>query len=462
MSPRDLTSPTSSIAGAAPSSGRQDVSKTSDYEFASDVDEALHRGARLSTHLLLFAIIGLFAAAIAWASWASIEEVTRGDGRVIPSSQMQIVQSPDPGIVEEILIRQGDRVETGQVLVRIDDTSFSSTLGELTAPQISLRAQIARMRAEVAGDDAIAFGEDLLRDYADVAENERVLFTTRRDQLNSQLSNLRSQADQAEQSLAGLEAHENQLETSLSIARQELGIRLPLGNIVPQVEILRLRREVNDLEGQLAVTQSEILSAEAAVREAYGAIEESFLRFRSETLGTLNERLSQLAVIEETLRAAEDRVGRTDIRAPVDGIVNRVHVTTLGAVVQPGTDIVDIVPIEDSLLVEARLRPSDVAFVRTELPATVKITAYDFAVYGGLDGTVEWISADTIQDEETGESFYRIHIRTDQNHLGTDAEPLPIMPGMVASVDILTGEKTILEYLLNPINRARSEALRER
>ena len=462
MSPRDLTAPTSSIAGAAPSSGPQDVSKTSDYEFASDVDEALHRGARLSTHLLLFAIIGLFAAAIAWASWASIEEVTRGDGRVIPSSQMQIVQSPDPGIVEEILVRQGDRVETGQVLVRIDDTSFSSTLGELTAQQISLRAQIARMRAEVAGDDAIAFGEDLLRDYADVAENERVLFTTRRDQLNSQLSNLRSQADQAEQSLAGLEAHENQLETSLSIARQELGIRLPLGNIVPQVEILRLRREVNDLEGQLAVTQSEILSAEAAVREAYGAIEESFLRFRSETLGTLNERLSQLAVIEETLRAAEDRVGRTDIRAPVDGIVNRVHVTTLGAVVQPGTDIVDIVPIEDSLLVEARLRPSDVAFVRTELPATVKITAYDFAVYGGLDGAVEWISADTIQDEETGESFYRIHIRTDQNHLGTDAEPLPIMPGMVASVDILTGEKTILEYLLNPINRARSEALRER
>ena len=444
-------------------SGSAPVYRHDDFDFASEVQAAMHQGPKTATHLLLFAILGLFVAGIAWASWATVEEVTRGDGRVIPSRQMQVVQVLESGIVEEIQVRAGDMVTAGQILLRIDDIGFASELGELDAQRTAIRGQIARLEAELAGAEDITFPDDMIETALQVVVDERELFADRRVELENQLGILRRQAEQREQELAELRAADEQHAAALSRAPQELGVYYGLSpGLVPQVELLRARQRVVELNGLLEQTRRSIAGAEAAIREAHQRIEDQFLQFRAETRTELNQRRAELAVIEQSLRGAEDRVDRTDVRSPVDGIVNRVNVTTVGGVVQPGMDIIEIVPIEDSLLVEARVRPSDVAFLRPGLPATVKITAYDFSVYGGLDGEVERISADTIVDEETGESFYQIVVRTQETHLGSAEDPLPIIPGMVASVDILTGEKTILEYLLRPLQRTAGEALRER
>jgi adhesin transport system membrane fusion protein len=433
------------------------------FTFTDPVAEARHRGPGPWPHLLLAAIAGLLIAGGLWASWATIEEVTRGEGRVIPSRQIQVVQTLDPGIVEDILVSEGDLVEEGQMLLRIDDTGAASDLGELTARRRALRAQIARLEAEMAGADEIDFPEDLLAEAPEVAESERSLFQTRRESLQSELSVLRRQAEQREQELEELRSAEEQQAESLELARQELAVYNNMSpGVVPQVDLLRVRREVSELTGELEATRRAQPRVQSAIREAYERIEDRFLAFRSQAQEALNQRRADLAVVREAIRAAADRVTRTGVRSPVEGVVNRVNVNTLGGVVQPGEDLVEIVPLEDSLLVEARIRPADIAFIRPGLPATVRITAYDYTVYGALDGTVERVGADTVVDEVTGERFYRIVIRTEQTDLDGTDEALPIIPGMVASIDVLTGEKTVLDYLLNPLTRAGAEALRER
>ncbi len=440
------------------------IRKRQDFDYATEVQAALHQGPRTRSHVFLFTIIALFAAGLFWADRAMVDEVTRGEGRVIPSRQMQVVQTLESGIVEAILVREGDIVEAGQILLRIDDTGFASTAGELRAQRRGLVAQIARLQAEVAGSGDIAFPEDLVDQVPTIAAGELSLFVTRRDELESQLSILRQQVEQRQRELEELQVTEEQYASSLALARQELAIYEPLlvSGVVSEVEVPRLRREVNDLQGQLEAVRRSVPRAESAIREATERIGDAALAFRAQTLLELNQRNSELSVIDQTLRAADVRVVRTDIRSPVHGIVNSMSVTTVGGVVQAGRNLVEIVPLDDSLLVEARIRPSDVAFLRPGQTATVKITAYDFSVYGGLQGLVERISPDTMTDQDSGETFYEIVVRTEENHLGTPERPLPIMPGMVASVDILTGEKSILDYLLKPLTKARETALRER
>ena len=441
-----------------------DAKRWEDLDFAPEVEAALRRGPRPATRLFLFIIAAVFAGFIFWADRAVLDEVTRGEGRVIPSSQLQVVQSLEGGIVKEILIRDGDIVERDQILLRIDDTGASSSLGELRAQQYNLQVQISRLLAEAEGREDVAFSDDLTGLRPGLVRNELELFQARQQELASEVGILRQQAQQREQELEELKTQESALEGSLELVRQELGISEPLARsgVVSQVEVLRLRREVNDLRSELETTRAALPRAESAIREAHDRVHDADLRFQSQARQALNEQRAELAVIDESIRAATDRVVRTDVRSPVAGIVNAVNVTTVGGVVQPGQRLVEIVPLEDTLLVEAEIRPSDVAFLRPGLPATVKVTAYDFSVYGGLEGEIERISADTIQDEETGESFYRVIVRTGQNHLGSAENPLPIIPGMVTTVDVLTGEKTVLEYLLKPLIKAQNEALRER
>lgn len=438
-------------------------SSWSDFEYATEVQAAYYQGPRRRTHVFLFVVLALFAVGIFWADRAMVDEVTRGQGRVVPSSQLQVVQSLEGGIVESILVGEGDVVEAGQILLHIDDTGFSSTLGELNVQRYALLAQIARLSAEAAGASVVEFGDDVVANAPQVVANEQALFDARQAGLQNQLSILRQQADQREQELNEIEGQVDQYRSSLNIARQELAsyLSLPSG-LVPQVEVLRVRREVNDLQGQLDAAERSKPRAESAIREAFDRIQEQFLTFQSEARAELNRKRAELSVIEETLRGATDRVVRTDIRSPVHGIINKLNVTTVGGVLQPGQAVIEIVPLEDTLLVEAQIRPSDVAFIRPGQEATVKITAYDFSIYGGLRGLVERISADTTTDQETGEAFYRIFVRTEVNYLGTSEQPLPIIPGMVASVDILTGQKSILHYILKPVIKARDEALRER
>ncbi|MGP1397875.1 MAG: HlyD family type I secretion periplasmic adaptor subunit [Inquilinaceae bacterium] len=435
-----------------------------DFDYASEVQAALHQGTSMRNHIFLFTILAMVAAGVFWADRAMVDEVTRGTGKVIPSTQLQVVQSLEGGIIKELLVREGDMVTQGQILLRIDDTGLSSSLGELRAQQRTLAAQIHRLQAEVDGADTVIFPPELIEEAPELADAERRLFEARREALESQLAIVRQQASQREQELTELKRQEVQYQSSLDLARQEMNIMAPLARsgVVPQTEMLQLRRQTNDLTGQLEATQLAIPRAESAIREARDRIEEQSLTFRSEAVRELNQRRAEAAVIDETLRAARDRVVRTDVRSPVDGIVNTINVTTVGGVTQPGQELMEIVPLDDTLLIEAEIRPSDVAFLSPGQEATVKLTAYDFSIYGGLTGIVSRISADTSVNEQTGDSFYRIIVQTEDTILGNANAPLPIIPGMVASVDILTGEKSILDYLLKPLVKARDEALRER
>ena len=433
-----------------------------DSDFAAEVTAARIQGPRVVAILLLFGVILFFAAAITWAWWAEIDEVTRGQGTVIPSSQVQVIQNLEGGILKEILVREGEMVEAGQILLRIDDTGFAASLGEQQAAYYSLMGQMARLTAEAEGG-ALEFPPELMAEARQLAVNERKLFNARRADLKSQLGILRQQVDQRRQELTELRGQLKQNRSSLVLLEEELQMTEPLvrNGVVPKINLLRLRREVNDLEGVIQSTILALPRAKSAVQEATRRIEERYLNSRSEALRELNAIKAEFAQVEQSILAARDRVVRTDLRSPVRGIVKQLNISTIGGVVMPGMNLMEVVPLDDTLLVEARILPADVAFLKPGQEATVKLTAYDFAIYGGLPATLERISADTILDER-GDSYYQIIVRTDKSELVHQGKVLPIIPGMVASVDILTGRKTVLDYLLKPILKARDRALTER
>ncbi len=434
-----------------------------DADYMPELHGATRRGAGLFAHLLLIVVAVFFVTFIYWAKHAPLEEVTRGDGTVIPSGQVQVVQNLEGGIVAAINIREGDLVEKGQVLLKIENVVAASDYRGSRARYLGLSAVAARLEAEVTGAESITFPDEVVEAVPEFAARERALFAARRQGLKSELVILRQQRQQRKQELLELRSRLNKLTQGHQLALEELQMTEPMARsgIVPQIDVLRLKREVNNLEGDAETTRLAIPRVQSALSEASRRVQERVERARSEALQELNKTRADLATISEVVTAEKDRVGRTDVRSPTRGTVKQIFVNTIGGVIRPGQDLVEIVPIEDTLLIEAKIRPSDVAFLRPGLDAMVKITAYDFSIYGGLPATLEEISADTIIDEN-GDKFYRIRLRTERNSLGTEAEPLPIIAGMTASVDILTGEKTVLDYILKPILKAKAVALRER
>jgi adhesin transport system membrane fusion protein len=432
-----------------------------DSEFSADLKAAARRGPRGSANFLFFTIAAFFVLAIVWASRATVDEVTTGQGRIIPSGEVQVVQNLEGGLVSEILVRQGDIVQPGEILVRIDDTGFASSYRENRARYLSLRATIARLTAEVEGGTP-SFPAELEESPARVAD-EKALFAARRSELDSALAVLSRQIDQRRQETLELENKVVKLGESLALAGQELDIVKPMveRGVTSRIELLRLQRQVTDLEREREAAQLSIPRARAALAETERRIEEKIASTRSAAQAELNQSRVRLEVLREALAAVEDRVVRTEVRSPVYGTIKQIMVNTIGGVITPGMDLVEIVPLEDNLLVEASIRPADIAFLHPGQNVKVKITAYDFATYGALEGTLERISADAIVDEQQ-QSFFQIRIRTDLSFLGSDDAPLPIIPGMVAQVDILTGKRTVLDYLLKPVIRARERALRER
>ena len=435
-----------------------------DADFMPALHAATRSGARPTAYLLLFIIALFFIVFLWWANWATLDEVTRGDGKVIPSSQIQVVQNLEGGIIAGISVREGEVVDKDQILIRIDQTQAAAGYRESRAKYLSLLAAVARLKAEVDGTE-VAFPGEVLDGAPHVAADELSLFASRQSGLKTDLSILRRQEDQRRQELVELRGRLVRLKESYQLVTEELKIIEPLvaNGVVSKVELLRLRREANDIKGDREATRLAIPRASSALREATQRIEERKISLRTESLQELNLRSAELAVVAETIASGKDRALRADVRSPVPGTVKQILVTTVGGVIRPGQELVEIVPLEDTLLIEARIRPADIAFLRPGQDATVKITAYDFSIYGGLKAKVEHISADTIEDEQQkGETFYRIRLRTDRSYLGTEQDPLPIIPGMTASVDILTGEKTVLDYLLKPVLKVRERALRER
>ncbi|QFH50892.1 HlyD family type I secretion periplasmic adaptor subunit [Leclercia adecarboxylata] len=429
----------------------------------NEVNKALLDDAPRVVRVTLWAIFAFFIAMILWASLASIDEVTRGEGRAIPSSRLQKVQNLEGGIVAEVFVHEGEVVKAGTPLLRLDDTQFRSNAGETQADRLALQARIQRLTAQLNDASTLTLAPEIVQQAPDIANGEMELFASVNKRIQSELAGLNEQLVQKKQELLDFQGKASQYRRSLGLQQQEVSMSEPLvaKGAISKVEVLRLRRGVVETQGQLDSVTLAIPRAEAAIKEIESKVSETRGRYRSEALGQLNEARTDLSKIEASGKAITDRVNRTLVTSPVRGVVQQLLVNTIGGVIQPGNDLVEIVPLDDKLLVEAKIRPQDIAFLRPGQEATVKFTAYDYTIYGGLKGTLEQISPDTVTDKD-GKSFYIIRLRTDKNHLGTDEKPLLIIPGMVASVDIITGKKTVMAYLLKPILRAKAEAFRER
>lgn len=368
------------------------------------------------THIILWTTLLFFIVAIIWANYAILDEVTTGQGKVIPSSEVQVIQNLEGGIIQNIFVKEGQIVKKDQILMQIDNTRFMASYAEAEKKIDALEIEVIRLNAQISNTKPV-FPEKFTKSYPRLVQDQLSLYESRMRELN-------------------------QLEIALELAQKELNLTRPLlkGGSVSEVEVIRLERTVSEIKGNIE-------------------------KFKSEELDKLNKARTELFALVEANKADKDRLTRTTVRSPVYGIVKQIKTTTIGGVVQPGSDLLEIVPLDDTLLIEAKIRPSDIGFIHPGQKAIVKITAYDFSIYGGLEGVVEHISADTIIDEKTDkkeESYYIVKVRTEKNYLGTEKKPLPIIPGMQATVDILTGQKSVLQYLLKPIIKAKQSALRER
>ncbi|MFJ7142951.1 MAG: HlyD family type I secretion periplasmic adaptor subunit [Pseudomonas protegens] len=436
--------------------------RSAESEFMPETAGASLQDSPRGSRLTVWIAAALILCALVWARFAVLQEVTTGEGKAIPSSKVQVIQNLEGGIVTEIFVREGQMVDKGQTLLRLDDTRFRSNKGESEADRFALMAQVERLSAEAEGKPFSPSAE-VLSKAPQVAEDERSLYDQRQRRLASEQRTLSEQLRQKTQELAEFRSKQGQYSSSLALLNQEMNMSTPLvstGAVSP-VEILRLKRSAVEIRGSLDATTLAIPRAESAINEIKSKIDESVQTFRSDAAKELNEKRTDLSKITASGIAIDDRVNRTTVVSPVHGVIKLLKVNTIGGVVQPGSDLVEIVPMEDNLLIEAKVRPQDVAFLHPGQKAMVKFSAYDYTIYGGLSAKLELIGADTITDDK-GNSFYLIQVRTDKNHLGGDANPLLIIPGMVATVDIITGEKSVLDYLLKPVLKARTEAMRER
>jgi adhesin transport system membrane fusion protein len=436
-----------------------------DLELMQDTTAALFQETPRFGSYILYGFIAFIATFFLWAFFAKIDEVTVGEGKVIPSSQVQVIQNMEGGIISSIPVKVGDMVRKGDIIVRLDDTRFSSSLGETKAKHDALLAKVTRLNAEASGKP-LQLPPELIKSNPQVAEDERQLYLSRQREMETSTSVLRQQASQKRQELQETQAKLRQLEQSYGLIDKELKISRPLAQqgVMSEVEILRLERQLSDLKGEMDSTRLSIPRLEQAASEASTKVEAAWAKFRSDAASDASTASAELAGTSATSVAAEDRLARTAVRSPVTGIVKQIKVNTVGGVLQPGMEIMEVVPLEDTLLIETKVSPRDVAFIHPGQEAMVKLTAYDFSIYGGLEASVENISADTITEDKNGksESYYLVQVRTKSSTFTGSHKKLPIMPGMVATVHIKTGKKTILQYLMKPVLKAKSDALRER
>lgn len=435
-----------------------------DLKYMSYSSEAVLQQTPLLSRLLMWTLVALLVVMFTWAAVAEIDEFTRAEGRVVPSSDVQVVQNLEGGLLAQMMVSEGELVERDQPLLQIDDTLFSSTYRERSLQAEQLAVKAARLHAEI--HDTI-FEDELLKleivPDSRAVISERELLQARRRDFELRIAALAERVQQRRQELSSIRVERETIAGSYELLSREVTLSRPMveQGAMSRVELLRLERQANDLKGQMDRASLAIPQLESALQEALGNVESFEQGFRSEAQAELSEINAELNRLRESNQALEDRVRRTVVRSPVRGTIKQIRVHTTGGVIQPGMDLVEIVPLDDSLLIEASVHPRDIAFIRPAQEATVKFTAYDFSIHGGLSAEVVHISPDTIRAED-GASFYQIRLQTLGGHLGKGQQPLPIIPGMTVQVDVLTGRKTILNYLMKPIFKTRELALRER
>lgn len=426
----------------------------------SDVVEGSSTREKLRhSRTMIRVVFAVFVFGLIWATFTRIDEITRADAKVIPSRQLQVIQAVDGGSVSEILVHEGQTVTKGQVLLKLDQTRVESSVKESRAQTFSLRAKVARLKALAEGSifaPPVPSNDDEKR----VLSEEQKLFEDRRSELSAVLGISRQQVAQRQQELVEVQARRSQAQRSLELSARELDVTKPLlsSGAVSEVDILRLEREVARFRGERDQAAAQISRVQAAILESQRKTQEAELNFRNDTRKELSETLSKLNSMSEGEVALTDRVDKSLVRSPVNGIVQRLLINTVGGVATPGKELVEIVPVDEALILEARVPHKDIGFLRPGQRAMVKFTAYDFAIYGGLEAEVEHISADALTTEE-GAAYYLVRVRTQKSQLATN---LPIIPGMRATVDIISGRKSVLAYIMKPVLRAKAYAFTER
>ena len=424
-----------------------------DLKFMSSLSEAVLAKAPSTSKKILYAVSITVVWLVIWASWAQIDEITRGSGKIIPSGKNQAIQNLEGGIVDQIFVKEGDEV----------NKNFTSSYGESKLRLDELQAKFMRLDAE-ANDKEFDYNDTRDANNSKAVRYEISLHNSNIDHLNEQIGILTEQIHQRQSELTELRNKISQTQNSYNLVLKEKAIMEPIfkKGLVSEVEYIQLQRRVNDLRGELDASVLAVPRVESTIKEAKNKIEEAKLAFKNNAKKELNEVSAEIARINESQISLSDRVERTYVRSPVNGIVSKMMVHTVSGVIKPGENIAEIVPLEDKLVAEVKVKPADVAFLRPGLDTMVKFTAYDFSIYGGLKGKVTQISADTETNEKTGESYYLVRIETEKNYLGSEEKPLRIKVGMIVSADIITGKKTILDYLLKPILKAKQNALTER
>lgn len=435
------------------------ATKSTESDFIADADRVILEQEPLRARILLHALFASFLIFILWASLVDVDEITRGDGKVIPSQQLQVLQSLDGGIVSKILVNDGDTVNAGQVLLQVDSTRFEASAKANRSEYLSLSAKAARLQA-ITGGKPFTPPADVAAEDPNTVAQERQLYMTTTNEMQTQISIARQELEQRQHELTEAIAKQAQSSQAYESALKELNVTKPLLNsgAVSEMDVLRLQRDVDRYRSERDIATAQISRVRAAVSEANHKIQEVELNFRNNASKELSETNAKLNSLSQTGAGLNDKVKQSSIRSPVRGTVKRLLVNTVGGVVQPGRDIVEIVPLEGKLILEAKVQPRDIAFLHQGQKATVKFTAYDFSIYGGLDATLELIGADSVTDDR-GNTYYTVRVSTTKTAL---ANNLPIIPGMVAEVDIITGRKSILSYLLKPILRAKQAAMTER
>ena len=437
-------------------------SNPDNLEYMSDVDAALHRKGHPLAYIVSLATFLFFFVFVVWAAFAELDEVTRGNGQVIPSQRLQEISNLEGGLLAETLVSENQIVDRDQVLARISNEQAESTVRDNLNKQAEAETAILRLEAERSGSELV-FPKALEEAQLQIVTDQLALYNARKTQFEGEMRTLEAQLEQKNNEMAEAQARRGQLEENLRLVMEQRNIARPLmlKGTFSRVDYLKLEQQVATLQGDVAGVAQSIARARNGAQEIQERINHRRSEKMSQIQEEINKRRLELNSIRETLAFGGDRTKRMDVRAPMRGTVKRILINTVGGVIKPGETVIELVPLDDTLLVEARIKPTDIAFLHPNQKAVIKITAYDFSIYGGLEGSVEQISADTIEDKK-GETYYLVKLRTQKNAIVYRGESLPIIPGMTASVDILTGKKSVLDYLLKPILKAQQNALRER
>jgi adhesin transport system membrane fusion protein len=433
-----------------------------DTEFMEELEAATRMKPTAGSHYMLLTVASLIGAFVIWSSISEIEEITRGSGQVVPTQEIQIVQSLEGGILSELLVGDGQQVEKDQVLLKIDDVAAASQERGTEARAFALKAKKARLEAE-AKNQSFSVPDEIVKKYPDIARNEQALYESRQQELKNAKSILDNKISSARAELAEVRAKINRLSDNKKSLNQELVItkEMVAKKAVPKLEEIRLNRELSNVSGQMSEAAQRRSALEADLRATERERVDREDKFKSQVLGELNEVEAQVSQLDENLTAISDRVSRAEIRSPVDGVINKIMIKTIGGVIEPAMPLVEVVPLGNDLKIIARVAPQEIAFLRPDLDVNIKISAYDSQRYGSLKGKVVRIGSNSVTDRD-GNVFFEIEVRAEKNHLGSEDKPLPITPGMVAETEIITGKRTILSYLAKPVLRTRDKAFTER